>query len=206
MRPSTVRGGNPLKPPQHSTENEGLSVKYRGLLAALFYGLISISITFFNKIVLSVYSFQYSNVLTLSQMIFSLVLLYLMKQSSLVNYPSFEMKTARKLIPLAFWFNAMVVTGLASLGYMNVPLWSALRRFTTFLVMMFEYTVLNKRYPKKESYSIVLMVLGASIAGITDVQFDAVGYFLVFLNCIATAMYLIYISKLKVTTSFTITK
>jgi len=58
-------------------------------------GLVSISITFFNKAVLSVYDFHYSNTLTLGQMVFAIVALFLMKSTGVVSYKDFSFSTAR---------------------------------------------------------------------------------------------------------------
>src|SRR4051812_32369212 len=45
-------------------------------------GVVSISITFFNKAVLSSYAFRYPNLMTLFQMAFSLILLMVAKSAS----------------------------------------------------------------------------------------------------------------------------
>jgi hypothetical protein len=123
-------------------------------------GLISTSITFFNKAVLSVYDFPYSNTLTLGQMVFATIALYFMKSAGIVSYKDFSFSTAKtvpppphsslswardlalvaesgggnsrltslalwacvQVLPLAFFFFAMVVTGLAALQFINVPM------------------------------------------------------------------------------------
>lgn len=40
-----------------------------------------------------------------------------------VNYPDFDPATARKVFPLTFFFIGMVVTGLAALRFVNVPMY-----------------------------------------------------------------------------------
>jgi len=89
----------------------------------------------------------------------------------------------------------MVFSGLAPLTSVNVPMYGALRRVTTFLVLIGERIFLGKVYPADEVISVVLMVIGATIAGVGDLTFDPIGYFLVMVNCVFTALYLVYIPK-----------
>lgn len=57
--------------------------------------MISISITFFNKAVLSVYSFNFSNTLTLGQMLTAIVFLWALKRAKLIHFADFNMATAK---------------------------------------------------------------------------------------------------------------
>jgi len=162
---------------------------------AFLYGVTSVSITFFNKAVLSVYGFPYSNTLTLGQMVSALVFLVVMKRYGIISYPDYSIQMAKKLIPLSVSFLAMVVTGLAALALVNVPMYSVLRRGSTVIVMAMEYVALGKVYSFDETQSVVMMVGGAVVAGWGDLEFDVVGYILTALNCLVTALYLIYIAK-----------
>jgi len=164
-------------------------------LVVLAYGVTSTSITFFNKAVLSVYDFKYSMTLTLVQMVFSLLLSLFMKRIGLIRLADFDLKTARASLPLAFFFTGMVFSGLAPLHSVNVPMYGALRRITTFLVIIGERVFLTKKTPTDEILSVCFMVFGAMIAGLGDLTFSLEGYVLVFINCIFTALYLVYIPK-----------
>eukprot|EP01097_Dermamoeba_algensis_P008220 TRINITY_DN5398_c0_g1_i1.p1 TRINITY_DN5398_c0_g1~~TRINITY_DN5398_c0_g1_i1.p1 ORF type:complete len:319 (-),score=34.86 TRINITY_DN5398_c0_g1_i1:436-1392(-) len=166
-----------------------------GGLVAASYGVVSIAITFFNRAVFSVWGFKYSVSLTLAQLIFSLVFLVIMKQLKLVSFADFDLKTARMVLPLSICFIFMVITGLAGLQTINVALYSALRRVTTFVVMVMEWLILGKETPKQEARSIILMVFGAMVAYYGDLQFDLIGYIHVGINCVVTAAYLVYIPK-----------
>jgi len=166
-----------------------------GFAIATSYGVVSIAITFFNKAVFSVYNFGASNFLTLGQTVLSILFLIGMKHYKFISYNDFSVETARKLVVLGAAFTAMVVTGLAALKYVNVPMYSALRRLTTFLVIIAQFVMINKRVSREEFLSVVAMVVGAMIASIGDLSFDLWGYFLVGLNCVVTAWYLVLISK-----------
>ena len=95
------------------------------------------------------------------------------------------------MLPLAFFFFGMVVTGLAALQFINVPMFrcvipsrllqpqpahnsrvaslalcvcvshaSALRRFTTLIVIVGEAVYLKKFTPRDEAWSVYAMVIG----------------------------------------------
>ncbi|EGG24720.1 hypothetical protein DFA_02964 [Cavenderia fasciculata] len=169
--------------------------KNKGFLVALGYGVTSVSITFFNKAVLNYYGFNYSNALTLGQMVFSLFFLHFLKLFKYINYPDLDYNLCKKLFSLSTLFILMVVSGLAALAKTNVPLFSALRRLSTLIVIAGEKVLLGKVTPANEIQSVVLMVVGAMIAGWGDVTFDFVGSLYILFNCFVTAGYLIYIAK-----------
>ncbi len=156
---------------------------------------MSISITFFNKAVLSSYDFNFSNIMTLGQMVFSLVFLVGLKSVRQISYPDWSNATALQALPLAVCFMLMVLSGLAALRLLNVPMFSALRRFTTLITMLSERMLQGTRHSTGTVASMFLMVLGAVIAGIFDLTFDFTGYVLVAINCFVTAGYLIYINR-----------
>ncbi len=55
--------------------------------------------------------------------------------------------------------------------------------------------MLHKIYPQNEIVSVLLMVVGALVAGWGDLTFDFVGYSLTLFNCVVTASYLLYIAS-----------
>lgn len=61
--------------------------------------------------------------------------------------------------------------------------------------MIGEYYLLQKRESTSVQVSVYLMVAGAIIAGVYDLDFSVWGYILVTLNCIFTATYLLSIAK-----------
>ena len=68
----------------------------------------------------------------------------LMKRLGLIDFPAFNFATARKVAPLSFVFIAYVVVSLISLGRVNVPMFTALRRLTIVFVMIEEYFLLSE--------------------------------------------------------------
>ena len=117
-----------------------------------------------------------------------------MKRAGLVDFPAFNFATARKVAPLSFVFVAYVVVSLISLGRVNVPMFTALRRLTIVFVMIEEYFLLSEAEapgagaegaappsPRADIMaskavigSVFVMLLGAAIAAWKDLTFDLV--------------------------------
>ncbi|PRP76350.1 hypothetical protein PROFUN_15266 [Planoprotostelium fungivorum] len=160
--------------------------------------IVSIAITFFNKAVYQ-YDFNAQYFLTFGQMVLSMIFLESLRFFGFLTYENFKFETAKKgliqLFTLALFFFAMVTTGLSGLKYVSVPMFSALRRFTTLVVIAAQYFFLKKTVPQDELWSVNLMVIGAVVASYGDITFDPWGYGLITLNCVTTAIYLVIINQ-----------
>ena len=67
--------------------------------------------------------------------------------------------------------------------------------------MLGEQFILHKTYPADEAWSVHFMIFGAMVAGVGDLTFHLLGYVLTGLNCLVTALYLVYIPKKREETS-----
>jgi hypothetical protein len=96
---------------------------------------------------------------------------------------------------------------LAGTRSLNLPMFTALRRFSIFMTMLAEYYVLGSKAPVPVIISVVMMVGGALFAALFDLSFDFtgfaffryifeadcviyrfIGYLLVFMNNVFTAI------------------
>lgn len=82
--------------------------------------------------------------------------------------------------------------GTASL---NLPMFTVLRRFSIAMTMLGEYYVLRKKPTREVFFSVVAMVLGALVAASSDLSFDLMGYVMVLLNDVFTALSGVYMKK-----------
>jgi len=135
--------------------------------------------------------------LTLLQGVVTIVCLEAMKARGLVDFPAFNLKTAAQVLPLSAVFIAYVVTSLVSLGRVNVPMFTALRRLTILFVMVEEYYLLGITPSRRVLLTVGVMTLGCGIAAWKDLTFDAVSYFYLFLTNLFTSLYTVYINKVK---------
>ncbi|KAK9803490.1 hypothetical protein WJX73_008278 [Symbiochloris irregularis] len=163
------------------------------LLACVAYGGVSVSITLFNKAVFSVYRFPYPNLVTTLQILVSLLYMAIFSWTRVMHVEAISLQNAKQVFPLAFFWWLYVVSGVTALRYLTVPMYSVLRRATTFLVVGGEWLVFSKTPTPKGLASIGLMILGAILAGATDLSFSLPGYVYVSICAVSTAVYLILI-------------
>lgn len=192
-RPSASR--DKLLPPlAESSQNAPVSMARSVGLCAL-YGCTSVSITFFNKAVFSVYAFNFPCSVTLLQIMVCLLFLRIADGAKLITLPSITKETAKVVYPLTLCWWTYVVSGLMALRYLNVPMFSTLRKGTALLVLVGEKLVLGRTAPAPVWAAISVMVSGGVLAGFTDLTMSVPGYVFVAICCVATAMYLIMIVR-----------
>lgn len=135
--------------------------------------------------------------LTLLQGVVTIACLEAMKARGLVDFPAFNLKTAWQVLPLSAVFIAYVVTSLVSLGRVNVPMFTALRRLTILFVMVEEYYLLGITPSRRVLMTVGVMSLGCAVAAWKDLTFDPVSYAYLFLTNFFTSLYTVFINKVK---------
>lgn len=65
-------------------------------------------------------------------------------------------------------------------------MFTVMRRFSTCMLLVAEYYYLNVRYSRTEVGGTLLMLVGAIVATVFDLSFDALGYTLITLNNVCT--------------------
>jgi hypothetical protein len=130
---------------------------------SLSYAVVSVAITFVNKVVLSVYHFEFEQTIILLQLMVGSMAMLCLSEAGLCRIPTFDIKIAMKALPLAIWFFLYVATGLGSLRSLTVPTWSALRRLTALFILLLD-AFLDGRYltPIPAIYFFQLMVRTAA--------------------------------------------
>ncbi|KAF5399419.1 hypothetical protein PHET_07235 [Paragonimus heterotremus] len=91
-----------------------------------------------------------------------------------------------KVAPLSFCYAVDIVMGIAGTGSLSLPMFSALRHLSNFLILVGERLFLGIVRVASVYASVCLMVFGAAIAAIGDITFDPVGYTYVFINNFST--------------------
>ena len=191
---AAVRGAPVAAAPPSSAHICGMNA---GLFAALAYAFVSVTITLFNKSVLTMYAFDATFTLTLLQGLVTITALEGMKRMRVIEYPDFDWAVARKVAPLSFVFIAYVIISLVSLGRVNVPMFTALRRVTVVFVMAAEYRLLGITPSRRVLQAVGLMCAGAGLAAWKDLSFDSTSYFFLFLTNLFTALYTVYINVIR---------
>ncbi|GER35337.1 nucleotide/sugar transporter family protein [Striga asiatica] len=177
-----------------------------GALAAIFYMACAVLLMMFNKAALSSYSFPCANVITLCQMICSCCFLYMLRSLNLISFTTNESETSKSAYvpirtffttaPISLTYLLYMLASMESVRSVNVPMYTALRRTTIILTMMLEYVLVRQRYTRCILGSVVLIMLGAFVAGSRDFSFDSYGYIVVFMSNITTSVYLTTIARI----------
>ncbi|OWF39097.1 UDP-N-acetylglucosamine/UDP-glucose/GDP-mannose transporter-like [Mizuhopecten yessoensis] len=165
------------------------------ILAALFYGTASFLIIVCNKVVLTTYKFPSFQFLAFGQMITGIVVLLVVKQAGLVQFPGPSIDVLKKIWPLPLIYMGNLVFGLGGTKKLNLPMFTILRRFSILLTMIAEYFVLGVKAPKVVQFTVFLMIFGALVAASDDLAFDLWGYIFILLNDFFTAANGVYTKK-----------
>lgn len=163
------------------------------LLAALSYGSASLAMVFINKGLLMRY--RYSMTLLTLQMAASAIFVTAGGRLRLISLRPFELRTARALLPVAFFYNANVAFALASLEGVNIPMYIALKRLTPMAVLVAGACIGKSRPPLQVTLSVVLTVIGCIIAALGDFSFDLYGYGMALTSVLFQTGYLLMVEK-----------
>lgn len=173
----------------------GTVTQFMKISSALFYGFSSFMITVVNKTVLTTYEFPSFLVLSLGQLIASVVVLSLGKQMNLISYPSFHFDIPKKIFPLPLIFLGNMMFGLGGTQALSLPMFAALRRFSILMTMLLEMKLLQIRPSFAVQISVYSMIGGALLAASDDLSFNLHGYVFVMLTNILTAANGVFVKK-----------
>lgn len=164
-------------------------------IAAVFYGVTSLAVIFTNKSIMTGYNFPFFDFLAAVQFIATIVILSFLVMVRKVEIPVLNYTIFREVFPISMMFLGNVICGLGSTRSLNLPMFTALRRFSILMTMLAEYFILNNLPSRAIIISVFLMVGGALVAAAYDLTFNAWGYALVFLNNAFTTLNGVYLKK-----------
>jgi len=162
---------------------------------AVFYGLSSFMITVINKRVLTSYKFPSFLVLSLGQLIASIVVLFSGHKLKVIIVPKMTPDLIKKIFPLPLIYLGNMIFGLGGTQALSLPMFAALRRFSILMTMFLEFYVLKVRPTSAVQASVYLMVGGALLAASDDLSFNLEGYTFIMITNALTAMNGVFVKK-----------
>jgi drug/metabolite transporter (DMT)-like permease len=114
-----------------------------------------------------------------------------------ISLPALSAKVLWQAAPLAIFWCLNVLSGIFTLQYMSIPMFSTLRRLTTLIVLIGEHVLLRRYATRPIWMAVIVMTLGALVAGVSDLDFNPMGYMCVTINNVCTAAYLLLIQITK---------
>jgi len=173
-----------------------LEVQTRAVGVAVFYFICSLSMNFLNKAIVSSYDFNYPFSIMVCQMVVTLLTLDTLRLTGLVQLQSYSLKDGVEFIGASLSFALHSTLSLMALHGMNIPMYGALKRCTPLVNLIFSVTILKKPFPSSLlMISIGMITVGALVAGLGDLQFDAHAYLLAAFSVFAQACYLTLVQQ-----------
>ncbi|KAI9298806.1 UDP-galactose transporter [Neoconidiobolus thromboides FSU 785] len=182
---------------------EAPKAKLSSVSAILAYCSSSILMTLVNKLVLSYFRKPPIVFLLLAiQAGFSVGLVQIFGAFNLLKFRSFNLVDGKKWFPVSFLMATMLYTGGKSLEHLPVPLFTIFKNLTIIAVAYGENLLFKSKVTNAMLVSFGLMVLSSIVGGWAELEFNAEGYFWMFLNCISSAVFVLFMRKVIKTVNF----
>ncbi|RDD39915.1 putative UDP-sugar transporter [Trichoplax sp. H2] len=172
------------------------------LLAALFYGVISGSIAFVNKAVMTTFGFPYPVVLVLVQMILTLIILRLLHYFQLIKLIPFTMENGRKLMLPALCYAINTTFAISALTDLNIPMYTVMKRLGLLMNLILSVILLSKIPSVMVCFSIALIITGCIVAGMHDLSSHIFGYVNALISVVSQSIYLTLVERAGARTEF----
>ena len=161
-----------------------------GIIFTYIFIICSITINIVNRIIFLKYKFKFNITFIFLQQIFCLIFFNIVskysklfhKQAGEVSFNDFY-KLKYQYIAYTIFFIVKTITSF--LGYQlvtNIPMYVNLRKFLTAMTFIYQCCFKKKRISNINILVVILLTLGALLAGIDDYSTDYKGYLAVFMK------------------------
>eukprot|EP00124_Ichthyophonus_hoferi_P003800 Ihof_evm3s356 gene=Ihof_evmTU3s356 len=150
-----------------------------------------------NKYVLSLYSFKYPWALVTVQATITVVILKMMNTTKVVKVEELSQRKVLDWLPCTVLFVLMLFTGTKSLQYLSIPIVTVFKNLTNIFVAYGDKYFYGKNVSTGIMISLWMMVLGSTLAGWTDLEFNFTGYAWMVSNCVSAGGYALYVSRAR---------
>ncbi|XP_071545800.1 uncharacterized protein [Panulirus ornatus] len=184
---------NHLRGFRMDTESNKLLVKFgqaSALIAALLYGVLSLSMAFLNKTVINHYGFNFPFFILSCQMMLAVTVLEVMRATGKFGLPSITVSSVKMFAFPSFCYSLHATLSLMALEGMNIPMYGALKRCTPLVNLVLAVMYLRKPVPSPLVITSVLVItVGCLIAGMSDPSFDGFAYLMGGISVLLQGLY-----------------
>mmetsp|Transcript_6822 Transcript_6822/g.12335 ORF Transcript_6822/g.12335 Transcript_6822/m.12335 type:complete len:308 (+) Transcript_6822:2195-3118(+) len=169
---------------------------WKSVGACLFYAVMSMTLSLVNKSLMTVYSYKQPLFILLVQFISNIIILPICfillptHYKKLLGFSDLKASDSAQLFLPSFVFLLNITAGVYALSRVNIPMFLAIRRLNALVVYSSDVVIYKKPIIALEFVGIVLISLGAVMAGLSDLTADYLGYALAMLNNILTTAHL----------------
>lgn len=163
--------------------------------ALFMYGFCSVGMVLVNKSLSSSYNRYFENdiniLLVVFQAITAVISVQLSKMAGFVNYPSFNINTAKQWAPVNVLFCLMLFTGMASLKHNSVPMVTVFKNVTNIFTTAGDNIFFGTPVESLVILAFGVMLAGAIAAAWNDIYITYIGLFWMLVNSVITSAYII---------------
>ena len=182
-----------------------------GIIFTYTYIIASILINIINRILFFNYRFKFNFFYLFLQQLLCLLLFtfcgnknkIFKKQAGEISINDFlKFKTYYIIFSFIFMLNVLS-SFYANQLVVNTTMFVTLRKFVLLMIFIIDYYFDNSKLTKLTILCVILMTCGSFIIGLDDFTTDYLGYFLVFVNNLATVIYIKFTENFRRKTGFT---
>jgi drug/metabolite transporter (DMT)-like permease len=161
-----------------------------GIIFTYIFIICSITINIVNRVIFWKYKFKFNATLIFLQQLFCMIFFTIVskqsklfnKQAGVVSFSDFW-KLKYQYIGYSIFFIFKTINSF--IGYQlvtNIPMYVNLRKFLTAMTFIYQYFFKKKKISRINIFEVILLTMGAFLAGIDDYSTDIKGYIAVFMK------------------------
>lgn len=160
-----------------------------------FYIVVSSCMVFTNKALSYTYNFRTTNFLLFCQMIFTALLLRLLRSCRVIDFAEFQLSRARLVAPVSVFYSLNAAVALVALRELSVPSYTIIKRLAPLCTIVLETVLLRKMASRQSFAALIIMSCGTVLAANADASSSNYAWILGFLSCAFQALYLVFVKR-----------
>lgn len=174
----------------------GVETMIKGIAAAAFYGVCSVSSAFVSKTLMDTLDFDFPVTIMVTQMLFTIIVLEILCLLGVITLPTYTLKRGLSFVWPALFYGANAVLALSALSHMNIAMYGVLKRCVPLSTLILSTVILKQGCPSRLTMlTVCLLCIGCIIAGYGDMTFNFAAYTCGTLSNFTQAMYLLLVQR-----------
>lgn len=162
------------------------------VLIMIFNFVTSVGIIFVNKIVYSIFDYNYATFLTVLHFITTFIGLYVLQK---VNYFQTRVVKIADVIPLCLAFCGFVIFNNLSLQENTVGFYQLMKVMTTPVVASIQLVFYGIPTENKLIFALVFVIIGVMIVTASEIELEILGFVYAVLGVLSTSFYQVWIKS-----------
>ena len=187
--PATIANSSPAMP---AATPQSIWGRAEVTVSIAAYSTCSISMIILNKQILDKKQFAFPFVVIFFQNLSAIVVVVILKQAQVIEYPKLEAKLVKRWLPLTGLFVGMLITSLMALKTMSIPLQTLIKSLAIILTALGDHLFFGHMLNALMLFSFLLLIAGSILGATSDAWLTPVGLFWSITNVICTSTYQLY--------------